>query len=598
MSAAMTIGVVVLAAWLVTLEVRRRAPRRALRVAATLLALAALLVIGLRPTRRVTVREGAAVLLTEGGDPRVARRLADSLRAPLLRLGADVPDLGTLARTRTSLGALHVVGWGPPADEWADVARGTAQAAAWRVVPHAAPVPDGITTIEWSREIPLGASLEVRGRLAARTAGRWVHLDAPDGTSDSSRTDSAGAFRLAVKPRAAGRFLYALRDAASADTIGVAVTPARPPRLLVLEGAPGFETGALKRWLAERGGTLALRTTVSRDRHRFEFLNRERIPLERIGADALDGVDLVVADARALAALAPSEREAIRRAVREHGLGVLLRADEEVLAGGAVPAPVRAFFVPARAERIAGLDERLVRPQWPSAGPAVTAARSAVAAEPFLLQPGFGATALLREVQGGVLAVAAARGAGRVGMTVVAEPSRWLRAGEPEAFAAYWSRLITELARPDSARWAVTTPATEPPTVGRPVALALAGGDSTAFAVIEAAALAPDTVALVGSPEGSGSRRTVYWPRAAGWQRVSGGGAETWLHVRPGDAWPAARAATRLAALAARAADTADAEAAVTAASARAPLPLAWVYLVFVGAAAVLWATSPSLRRA
>ncbi len=98
----------------------------------------------------------------------------------------------------------------------------------------------------------------------------------------------ATPFSLEAVPRQAGRYLYRLvlveasGDTLAVEPFGVSVEAPVPLRVLVLQGAPRFETRYLKNWLAEEGGRMVIRSTISRDRYRTEFLNLPERDLSRL----------------------------------------------------------------------------------------------------------------------------------------------------------------------------------------------------------------------------------------------------------------------------------------------------------------------------
>src|SRR5690606_6086097 len=101
---------------LVVAEVRR-ADRRHLpgRIAATILAVLALLMLVLEPSVPRRVRPARAVLLTEGASRSEARDVADSGRARrIVAPGDSIPDRGTLQRLHPEVRELVVVGSGLP----------------------------------------------------------------------------------------------------------------------------------------------------------------------------------------------------------------------------------------------------------------------------------------------------------------------------------------------------------------------------------------------------------------------------------------------------------------------------------------------------
>ncbi|HEU4699091.1 MAG TPA: hypothetical protein VFS40_07925 [Gemmatimonadales bacterium] len=588
------------------LEWRRRARWRRTRALAAGAATLALAVLGLAPARRVAAPGGRLLLVTAGAERDAVRRLADSLG---VRRVAYLPDAAAAApagarpladarllRARhPDVATLDVAGWGPEPAAWPALA-GLA------VRLHPAPLPAGVTAVVAPTMVPFGEAVTLRGAVMPGARAGWIRLEGDAGAVDSARVDAAQrSFALHARPRAAGPGRWILRGDTAlgmpAETLGVDVDSIRAPRVLVVESAPSFETRFLAQWLARQGGTLAVRTRVTRDVWRTEFRNRPRRALTPLTPALLGEFDVVVTDGRVLAALAAPERAALHSAIADSGRGLLVRADSATVG----PAD---FFRAARvlpARSADGGGDALVRPIWTGRA---TAPRTPVAAAPWTLQPGFGAAALVRAAPPGAraaLVVAAPRGAGWVALDAVATPSRWALAGEPEAFAGYWSHVLGAIAAGGGrGAWRV-----EPgvPLVDQPVVLTLATRDSAPLGLVLGPAGARDTIFLARDPLESTRWRGTWWPRAAGWHALTGGGARLNVLVGAREAWPARRAARRLAAAqAAAGADAAPAPesgAGATAGSAgviERPVPLLPAFLLFLGCAGVLWVTDP--RRA
>ena len=537
-----------------------------LRIAALAAALAALAVIGIRPSWRVGATAHDAVLMTPGAERGSSQRLADSLGgAPVFTSLADA-----LAH-RDGMRRLHVIGWGLDADDWVRLE-------SIPVTFHGAPLAAGFDRVSWPAHIVLGDRLTIDGVLSGRR-GPTIELVDPTGIVDSSAVDSAGAFHLETEPRAEGHILYTarVRGAAVAETLGVDVTAPPVWRVLVLESAPRPETTVLRDWLARRGGAVAVRSTVSRDRVHREFVNRPSTSLDVVTGSLLSQFDLVMIDGRTLAGLGAQERAALHRAVEVDGLGVLL-----------VPDTVRSdFFLDFAEQRRGDLEERLVRPVWHD-----RAAREplapAVTAEPYALVDRFGAATLIGDGFGHALAQVAPRGAGRVTLSLITGTARWRRSGLSDTYAAYWSRLLAATATPsrDTPRWSIATPG--PWIVGRPVALEAATERPLTTTLVTDPAGTLDTVFL--ARDASGRWRAIYWPRTPGWHALAGDGSPAFYVQGPGS-WIGVRAELRLAASlqASVTAERGERATRTVLTIPERPEPLGWAFALFLVAAGYLW---------
>lgn len=533
-----------LAAWLAW----RRPDRRRLpaRLGAITLAIGALLALWLRPTRTAP-GGGVAVVLTPGARADSATRAtAARARAVVALPGADrsigpaTPVAGVAAAGALLAGADTIVLAGHGLDAW-DLARLPARPV--RVIVSAPQ--EGVETAAWPARLALGEPLAVQGRVRGRAADTLrLRLRGPAGVEDSAVVtgDAAASFALSALPRAAGVSAWVLElagDSAviAADTLAVDVRTELPPRVLVIEAAPRFETRALRDWLAAQGGTVTVRSAVSRDRSRVASTvpATDSVPV----ASEIAAADLVILDGRSLVALPPPVRSRLRTEVAERGLGLLLRPDETLFRGDGISPAERAFFVPpglvpapqdARPQR---------RPRLPGLAPADV---TPVDAEPFVLSAAPGSAALVLEGNGDLLAARYARGAGRLGVTLVAHPHQWLVRGEPRSHAAYWATVVSALARPAAARpaWGMTLPA----RVDAPVELRVDGRAATGAAIAAGPDGAADSLALVPLAGDSTRWGTSWWPRRPGLHRLVLAGADTaavWVSAAGGwRAWAAA----------------------------------------------------------
>jgi hypothetical protein len=554
---------------------------KSLRLLAHAVAFLALAAIGVRPTWRTTGHAGDVVLSTIGADAVFARRLADSLGNAVV-----VTDPADLRQRRPPTRRLFVVGWGLDAAEWQALD-------SFPVSFHPTPLAPGISRASWPAEVVLGDRLVVEGDVSAAPGGQRIYLEDPSGVTDSTRLDSSGAFRLAAHPRATGRSLYVLRTATADRAVAsetLAVTVVAPPawRVLILEGSPRFETSALRDWLVARGGAVAIRTTVSRNRFRTEFVNRNRVSLAALTTRLLAQFDVAVIDGRTLAGLTAPERLSLRRAV-DGGLGLLMIPDTVVL-DPTGRFPDRDFFLDFSLRPIETIDERLVRPRWTGLDrPATVPA----AAAPYALADRFGTESLIEDGTGNVLAQVAPRGAGRVGLSLVTGSARWQRGGERDAFSAYWSRVLSAVAgdRPDD-RWTIETPG--PWLMHRPLVLDVATTVDRQVTVVVAPSGARDSVFLARDPLAPAHSRGTFWPRESGWHEVAEPGG-TAFYVQPTRAWWSQQGAERLDATARHLVYAARVSTGqpLPPQSTSQPIPVAWFFGLFLLSAGYLW----SLRR-
>ena len=617
--------------------------RRALRLGASVLAVAALALWGLRPTHpapgRTTRGRQAVVLWTRsqemaaGSRPRVAGKqfaLPDAVAAP--KDATTLPDVAALLRRVPDAGSVHILGGGlEPYD--LELLRG-------RRVEFSPPPPVGegvpaITFLRCPRTLGLGGQLTVQGRVAGLPPGKTADLIlvAPDGSTLTAATSPADAHGAATflfhapSPGAAGTFSWRLKlthagALLSDEALAVAVVPPDLGRVLVLETTPRFDTASLRRWYEAAGGTLTARVQVGKNLYRFygSAPAGGGTPPEFPGVDAalLDRYDLVVTDGRALAALQDAERSALRTAVAGRGLGVLTLADADAVKAATADPPTADDLLPWRLRPVAGgptaedarspeNTDRPVRVRWP--GMPVASDNPADAA-PFEIAPlPPGADSLVRDDQNRVLAASVPVGRGQLALTLVRDTGRWLRANDLAAFAAYWSHLCGTLARHDDAAgfWSLTGDELGPVYVDQPLELVWHGppsGQPSPALVTNGSAEPPVRLPLIQDATEPGRWRGTFWPRRAGWHRVvaaprapssqsspSPVAATLDFHVAAPDAWPALAAARRREATARFASASAAVSPEQLAGNDHPSVPVApgWWFALFLLGAGTLW---------
>ncbi len=586
------LGGAVLLGWL---EWRRPdSGRRLGRVCAAVLAVVALAGLALPPLAQ-PVAPGPVVLVTEGATPALANSLADSLHARIAvldeagdarRFGSRatrVPDVAGLVRGGSAT-SIAIAGWG----------LGEAELDALGQVPVAfttGMLPSGLLDANWTRRIALGDRLHVAGTIGGGAEGDILRLDDPAGPVDSVRlTIRDSTFALSARPRTDGLARYTLglrrgNRVIAAETLGVEVRRQTPPRMLVLDGAPSFETKYLREWTARSGGAVSVRTTISRGRYRTLHVNRPAIDLRALSARVLGEYDVIVADGAALETLGAADRAALEIAVREHGLGLVVRGD----AAGAriVQRGVLAGFT---LTSIGTATPRVARPVWDEQAPATP-----VPVEPVRLMAS-SARPLVRDTAGVLLAAWKPSGAGAVALTIIASPSRWQLAGASDRFADYWRLLIGRVARPDTASWEIG--AAGPILADEPLELRHVGTAAAEPTVVVARDGQQDSIFLAQDRLVAERWAARFWPRDNGWHRIGGGVGAVAFDVRGRGEWKAWQAARRRRATTSRmafgreSAGRGDRTARPTA-----RIPGVLLLAIFVGAAAFLWMSEPPARR-
>lgn len=531
-----------------------------IRRLAWLVTIAALALLALGPMRPEVAANGDVVLLTEGVTDRLVETAASGDGRPSFALpntsgvgGRDarpIPDLGWLLRTRAP-SRIEILGHGlePWDADRLERVEGTNVA----FTPAAAPT--GIVDVHWRRSLRLGQALTVRGtvRGLGTGAGTLDLLD-PAGVASTVEVAADGSFAVAAVPRIAGRLRYRLRftpapkdggteaigtEAVSESIVDVSVAPPKLPKVLWLASAPSFETRYLGTWLADQGGALGVRTAISRDRYRFARFNfdRENLPdddLARLDSRLLDRFDVAVADARFLGGLSRRATQTLTAAVAR-GLGLLVLPDSS--AESVFGWRLEAATLDLRPDDDLDDDSIQVRIDWGAEG-----VSAPIAIPSWRLMDDDRARPLASDAFGRVLAASRPLGEGQVGISLLDRSYRFVLEGEADDHRRWWSRLLSGLARPESAPEIM--PPSTPILVDRPLTVDVIlprDANPDLEGELPARWVAPDGQArdLAWRQDLLDPMRfeATLWPDTIGWHRIEVAGAALDIDVQSADAW-------------------------------------------------------------
>jgi len=585
----------------------RRANRKRLlaRLLANYAAIASLLAMALQPQWLSPSPPLSAVLITPGADSADLKSLADSLREASRVLALEknerwkaafpnlqtIPDAAYLKRHFPEINFLEMAGHGLNDDEWSELD-------SIQIMPHFSPLPLGIKQAHWTREFVLGQALQIHGVLAGLNQEEYrLFLSDPGGIVDSVKIagPDEARFALSATPHETGKYLYRLRlkNAAGVtmceEHIDIVVTKPQPLKILVLENSVNFETKYLKNWASQNLNAVVMRSTISRERYRFEYLNHPPIDLQRISPALLRNFGVALIDGKILRALSQGERQALRAAVEREGLGLLLMPDEMILPPAPENFSQRDFFLGFEFEAFAELDRRFIKPRWPAI---LSRDLTAIPVEPFAIRRNWGLLPLIEDEMERVVAGAYHRGEGLIGLSLMRDSYRWILEGNAKYHAAYWSYLLTTLARRQQHqdRWII--PNTKPHIVDQPLDLTVETTAALPVGLVKTETGEPDSIYL--QQDVTEARRWfgTFWPREAGWHEVSSvGGASYWFYVDERTNWQSRQAAQKINATqrqVLRYDNLPAGQQQLTAPQAR-PISPVWFFAVFVFSAAYLW---------
>ena len=581
------------------LEIRRANRKRLFwRLTANGATILSLLAMALQPQWLSSSQPASALLITPGADAQTLQSLADSL-PKIFVLGENaewksiypnlqpIPDAAYLKRHYPEINFLHVAGHGLNEYDWDELD-------SIQIKPYLSPLPLGIKHVYWPRELVAGQTLQVQGTLAGLNNEPYqIYLADPGGVVDSAKIVGPNETRFALNaaPHANGNFLYIVSlklpdgKILLEERLDVVVTRSQPLKILVLTNTVSFETKYLKNWASQNQNVLAMRSAISLERYRFEFLNRRQIDLSRVTAGLLRQFDLVLIDGKTLRALNATERQALCAAVEQEGLGVLIMPDEIVFENK----PRNDFFLNFEFEEFPDLDQRAVKPRWPQRRDLEI---TGIPAEPFAIKSAWGMKPLIEDEMERILAGAYHRGSGLIGLSLIRNSYRWVLEGNAQFHAAYWSHLLSALARKDYDKDHWNLPTTKPLIIDQPLALVVETNTTSPVGVVTTESGEPDSIYLRQDLMESRRWFGTFWPRQTGWhQVVLVGGKSRWFYVHEKTNWETWQAAQKIAATQQHAARYAvlPVKGRETIAARARPVSLFWFFIIFLICSSYLW---------
>jgi hypothetical protein len=297
-----------------------------------------------------------------------------------------------------------------------------------------APYPNGVIRLSLTEKIIRNRTATIEGVLNNRSENSKFILTGPGGKEDSVSFLKSGLqpFSLSFRPKKAGRFLYMLQ---SADTIvgklPVSVQEEQQLNILFIQHYPTFETRYMKDFLA-RDHSLLVRYKLSKNKFRYESINRKERTINRLTKESLSEFDLLIIDTDALRDLQVSERNNLRSAIEE-GLGLLpfFNAQPGSTQDDMVPFTFRTYGADTAHVSLHG-SRQFVLPAWP-------------------LRPvsESGMTPVLKN-KNRILSGYRHQGFGKIGFQLLQETYRLMLQGDSIAYSSLWSNILEKISRSDT----------------------------------------------------------------------------------------------------------------------------------------------------
>ena len=522
------IGICSLLALVFTVQEFRRVNKRFLwlRILAILLAVSSLACLTLplkyKGAANITNKH-RTILLTDGFD-------ADSLTTAdtnVVTTSASIKKVYPKARLISDLDELdkanhlHVYGYGLSEEDLSQIDNA-------QIVFHPAKQPMGVINANWQHILKAGDVLHVQGRFNNTSTQKIkLVLSGLNTGLDSVMLppNAQTEFDLSATPKTTGKMVFMLRaDTAFQGSIPVHVEPVKPLRVLMLSASPDFETKFLKNWLAENGYAVALRSAISKGKFNNEYINIAQLKLDKLSAQTLAKFDVVIGDLSVLNSLSPPESAALKNALSDIGVGLLIKADSAVKTSWLQ----RQFPVDRHSGKEAPPAQIIINGKK-------SAGKLSYSNANIIYQNG--TQPIVKSTQGQVLVNSAMYGMGRLVFTTLNNTFSWMLNGNKADYANFWSALLNVAAR-KSARPNTGIEFLLVPYAEQPVQLQVAQGKASPIAING------DTTAAVQDPAIAFLYTLKYWPAAPGWQNMQN---NSWFVFGPQD-WQAQQAASKLSA--------------------------------------------------
>ena len=404
--------------------------RRVLRVIAAVLVVIALLGIIVAPAVRRPIERSNLVILTEGH----RQAQLDSLNRQLPKftvLGED-SILNTTYPDLDEFGQVFVLGNGIPTyDLWQFKGR--------QVSYLEGIIENGITQLNVPNAVYEGAEMTIKGSLKTDLQSEKLMLSGPEGKLDSVVVGADGHFELNTRPKTNGDFVYTISISTNEriEKVPVRVLPQKRLRVLMINAFPTFETRYLKAFLSRKGHEVVVRNQVSKTIYKYEYFNTNKRSVNRLTQGELDNQDLVIIDLESLDNLLRTERQLLKAAINEEGLGLFIQPEQGLFTNRS--------WINIRSKRT---DAETV---------SFSSARDTVALSKYGLELTLQSNQyeLLQGSNQGVIAMVERSGLGKVGTTVLKDIYRQQLTGDSLIYAKIWTGLLNGLSKEnnDNVSW-------------------------------------------------------------------------------------------------------------------------------------------------
>lgn len=301
-----------------------------------------------------------------------------------------------------------------------------------------APYPEGIIRLSLPDNILPNRKSTIEGIYNNRSKYLKIFLEGPGGKEDSVSFSSNGFqyFKLSFLPKEPGKFLYTIHlEDSIKEKVPVRVKKQKSLNILFIQHYPTFETRYLKEFLGNHH-RLLFRYQISKNRYRYEFVNRKSEVLNQLSKESLSDFDLLIIDSDALQSLGTSETKNLQSAIEE-GLGMLTVFNSSPSGlKNILPFKFKRFAVDT-AHINPGGSKKNILPAWP-----------------FSVQPEASIVSTVKN-KNRVLSGYTYNGFGKIGFQLLQETYRLILQGDSIGYHSLWSGLLEQISRSEKAEFAI-----------------------------------------------------------------------------------------------------------------------------------------------
>ncbi|WBL21096.1 hypothetical protein [Zunongwangia sp. HRR-M8] len=296
-----------------------------LRILVAILAIGSLLGIALKPAYLRTKTKSKAVILTEG----YSKVTYDSLKKQYPKIKTIEYNAGDFIQPAVhDVSKIYVLGYGLQDYDFFQFKNR-------QVVFLPAKLPSGIDRIVYNEELFEGEKLQIRGHYNQAIKANKIYLKDFTGSIVDSAALEKTDFSLKTNTKVAGCFLYRLeiRDSLgrkiNEEPLPVKIKNTEKLKILIINNFPSFETRHLKDFLAEEGHQVSIRSKLTRERFKYEYLNTDKKSFSEISKASIEHYDVLILDAQTFNRISGNKKLLLLEAIRNEGLGLFIQQTED-----------------------------------------------------------------------------------------------------------------------------------------------------------------------------------------------------------------------------------------------------------------------------